>query len=762
MGFAWARARIANRIIILVITLELFSIGLWGTLTYSASKRELLGSLNSQLREAALRTRTEIAQVFTPFYIQAEITSTTVEALKLTLERREVLFNFLLKARDEIEDLSFIRADGTEELRLSRVRSFGSEDLRSMADDPLFQSAASGVFSTSDILFSEYFEPQMKIAIPVAKRRSDAPTPVIMALINLKWLSQIVQAQSVGETGYVYVVNGDFKLIGHNDPSLVLSELLVTESEVPTQMFTGEGTSEFTMYNNFDGIPVAGASIFDPVHRWWVAVEIPVSEAMAPLERIVQRFVVVFILAATVTVVAVLAFSRLTMRPLGQFANAIKRISEGERQVRLDVSPGSELAFLGGAFNTMAERLDDTIAALTRGEETLALALAGGTAWPWDWDLREGKFRHSPEWAHALGYADDELEQLPIHPDDREHFDPETPGGAMLTRALDAEVRVRTQDGRWRWMLARGKVVSYKTDGTPERAVGTFTDITEQKHADQKLRESEQRFRYLIEGSIQGIFIHRRWRTMFANQAFCDIFGYESPAAVSATDKLMTHFAPYVRERLLHDQDTLTTDKSTPTRYEFDAKRLDGTTITLEAVVRRVSWEGLPAVQATLVDISKRKRAMDALRKSQFYYLDLYENAPDSFASFDVRTGKAIECNTTLSKRLGVSKAEILATHAIELVHPQSRRAAHRTFSAFMRDGEVRRATLCLLGPNGGELKVSVNASAARDPDGNILYARATLRVLDAPKQAVPAQPIKRTPVEPETRTTSNNPPALA
>jgi diguanylate cyclase (GGDEF)-like protein/PAS domain S-box-containing protein len=129
----------------------------------------------------------------------------------------------------------------------------------------------------------------------------------------------------------------------------------------------------------------------------------------------------------------------------------------------------------------------------------------------------------------------------------------------------------------------------------------------------EKLAESEKRFRNLIEGSIQGIFIHRNRAPIFANQACADILGYDSLEELLAAGTYETHLAPHESERMLGYGKARLSGQSAPSQYEFDGVRKDGSIVRLQNAVRVVDWNGEPAIQNTVVDISERKRAEEAL-----------------------------------------------------------------------------------------------------------------------------------------------------
>ena len=123
------------------------------------------------------------------------------------------------------------------------------------------------------------------------------------------------------------------------------------------------------------------------------------------------------------------------------------------------------------------------------------MALEGSGVGVWDWNLVTGGQIHSRQWEEMLGYSAGEnnqgyrdFENL-VHPDDlpkvqaaaQAHMD-----GHAVEYAID--LRMRCKDGSWKWILARGMVVERDLIGTPLRMIGTHTDISERKQAEEALR----------------------------------------------------------------------------------------------------------------------------------------------------------------------------------------------------------------------------------------------------------------------------------
>jgi diguanylate cyclase (GGDEF)-like protein/PAS domain S-box-containing protein len=130
---------------------------------------------------------------------------------------------------------------------------------------------------------------------------------------------------------------------------------------------------------------------------------------------------------------------------------------------------------------------------LAESEERHALALQGADDGLWDWDVRADRLYFSPRWKSMLGYAEEEVGDLPgewlgrVHPDDR----------GSLQQALDAhlygashhfehEHRIQHADGEYRSMLARGIAVRDAT-GRATRVVGSQTDVTARRDAVRQL-----------------------------------------------------------------------------------------------------------------------------------------------------------------------------------------------------------------------------------------------------------------------------------
>jgi two-component system cell cycle sensor histidine kinase/response regulator CckA len=154
-------------------------------------------------------------------------------------------------------------------------------------------------------------------------------------------------------------------------------------------------------------------------------------------------------------------------------------------------------------------------------------------------------------------------------------------------------------------------------------------EIAERTQIAQALQESEQRFRALVEGALQGILVHRHTKPLYVNRAYAQILGYDSPDEILSLDSAVLLIAPHEQARLLSYHAARVTGEPAPNLYEYDAIRKDGSIVTLQHAVTMIPWDGEPAVLAIITDITERKRAEQALRAESSFRSAIVERAAE-------------------------------------------------------------------------------------------------------------------------------------
>jgi PAS domain S-box-containing protein len=192
-----------------------------------------------------------------------------------------------------------------------------------------------------------------------------------------------------------------------------------------------------------------------------------------------------------------------------------------------------------------------------------------------------------------------------IHADDRERVWQEVQKELQRRRPFEIMYRIITASGDTKCICEMGRGV-FDESGQLLAIEGFMADDTERQRAEHALRESEQRYRNLVEQAPVAIVIHRDERFVFANPAAVQMLAAKSVDELIGRpiwDIIHPDYVDIVRRRVR----TLYQRAGSVPVIEEQFYRLDGEVIDVEVIASTVAFEGRPASQAMFTDITERK-----------------------------------------------------------------------------------------------------------------------------------------------------------
>ena len=275
---------------------------------------------------------------------------------------------------------------------------------------------------------------------------------------------------------------------------------------------------------------------------------------------------------------------------------------------------------------------------------------------------------------------------------------------AMSVADIEVEQRHRRKDGS----LIDVEITSFELMFSERRSrLVIAQDITERHRAQELLRESEERYRNVVELSPDAIFVHQDGKLHFVNTAAVKLVGAANAEQLVGTDIMqLVHpdFRTTVRSRLK----VLSRGREVPLIEEKFLK-LDGTPVDVEVAAISFLVDGRPAIQVVARDISERKAFEESLRQSEMRYRDLFENANDIVYTHDLE-GRITSMNLSGLRATGYSLDEVLSMNIRELISPEDLDRANMQFRRKLED-ETKATSyeIDVLAKDGRRIPVEVN-----------------------------------------------------
>jgi PAS domain S-box-containing protein len=373
-----------------------------------------------------------------------------------------------------------------------------------------------------------------------------------------------------------------------------------------------------------------------------------------------------------------------------------------------------EAVRLAGVAMDITER-KEAEEALRESEERLRMALDHAQMTAWEWDIETDELTNSAERGPLTrGMAINYQEFLEsVHEEDRESAHEAIQRG-LREGGFEAEFRMRWPDGKYHWVVSSG-IVAADAGGKPQKLFGVATDITQRKLAEEALRESEERLRYLL---YNAPIVLSAWDKdgnylLFEGKGLEDVgvppgslVGQNIHDVLRGATQISTEeaFERALREKVVLDE------------VKMGDRWWTASSLPLEKDEETVGVIGIS------VDITGRKRAEKELRRSEERYRALYQDNPSMYFTV-AEDGTVLSVNQFGAGQLGYTPEELVGRSVYDVFHKADRASVRRQFASMAKDpAEVRTWEFRKTRKDGQTVWVKETVRAIRGADQKITF----------------------------------------
>ncbi|HLY61477.1 MAG TPA: PAS domain S-box protein [Terriglobia bacterium] len=260
----------------------------------------------------------------------------------------------------------------------------------------------------------------------------------------------------------------------------------------------------------------------------------------------------------------------------------------------------------------------------------------------------------------------------PIHPDDIPRIMEKWQAGMAAGEPYEQEMRLRRADGEYRWFLVRTAPLRDQ-QGTIFKWYGVSIDIEDRKQANEELRQAEDRIRAILDFSPNWIFLKdTEGRYLLVNKEVERVFRVSQDQIKGKTDSeifLSEHAAEY------RANDLKVLREGVSMEFEEVADLKDGPHTSIVHKFPLFDTHGnIYATGGVATDITERKRAEEALRKSEERWRSVFENSAIGVALTDLN-GQFLATNPVYQKMVGYTEEELQGQTFLDITHEDYREA---------------------------------------------------------------------------------------
>ncbi|MBC8466527.1 MAG: PAS domain S-box protein [Deltaproteobacteria bacterium] len=260
-------------------------------------------------------------------------------------------------------------------------------------------------------------------------------------------------------------------------------------------------------------------------------------------------------------------------------------------------------------------------------------------------------------------------------------------------------------------------------------------ESAERKKAEAALRESEEKYRTVVENSLAGIYVIQDRQFKYVNPRLVEMLGYDRPedfmgmpfdVAIHPEDRVSIKSRDAMPDRGL----------KLGARYTFRAIKKDGSVIWVDMRDGHTAFMGKPANVGNVIDITERKLSEESLRESEEKYRNILEQIEEGYYEVDI-TGSLTFFNDSFCRIWGYPRDELMGMNNREYTDEENARKTYQTFNKVYTTGEPAKAfDWVIIRKNGKKRNIELSVSLIKNSAGVRTGFRGIVRDITKRKRA--------------------------
>ncbi|MCX7765091.1 MAG: PAS domain S-box protein, partial [Candidatus Sumerlaeia bacterium] len=300
------------------------------------------------------------------------------------------------------------------------------------------------------------------------------------------------------------------------------------------------------------------------------------------------------------------------------------------------------------------------------------------------------------------------------------------------------DLKIITPQGKVKWINDCAVLLRDEQTGKPVGSVGILQDVTLRRQMEHNLRDSEERYRRLVELAPIPIVVHTGGKIVFANPTALKMIGATKPEQILGKPVLDFVHPDYHRLVKARIRQMIKDGKHVPPMEE-KLIRLDGQIIDAEITSIPIIYNNKPSVQLVCRDITERKQMEEALRQAEAKYRSLVEQIPAVvYIAALTRTSTTLYVSPQVKNILGFSPEDYKADPEIwsKQLHPEDYKRVMAEVKQRRANGKLLSIEYRMLTKDGRVVWFQDNAELIRDARGKPLFLQGVMIDITQRKQA--------------------------